>query len=677
MKKIFYCLVLLLVFSLPSFARAKYQGYVEKGGKDVKTSTTVKYELMETYPTATITVYLAGTLTIADIFSDNFGTVRANPFTADTNAYFFFYADNGKYDIKFSGTGIVTPFTRADIILVDSSVGVFDVRDFGAKCDRVGETGTDDRVAIQAAITAAEAFSSLGKVLISGQCLVKKTSGTEILLVTKGITIEGVGGRSLAGIYASIDTPNTIDILRYKPTTHPFNEGFVIRGITIAAAGMIPNSGAFTFWTIPTPSARHVLVLDDTATTGTANINRVTLTGNFFGYTTAASGAGKGIVGTSTSIHGCPSQSLIEDNLIFNGVLLPGAGDTVTFRNNKMMGQNALDITQVTNATTLAIENNNITFSGGINIPVARTPRVEGNIIELAEADSVGSGSALLQLGSGVSSGSIDNNFFGCNLPSPNLLGIRLNTTDHVYVGLGNKFGLQAGSAAVFLTGVTTLNYLGDDQSWIVTADLDAGVARTVYAYKGDPVASFGNPGYIAQKGWIKAIGGSSLAPLFKVNNIDTGQISGFIFESNGTQKGHFLRLDSTFGTVGRRNNIELINLDALGSLGFFTNNVIGQGITVNPAGITSLFKSANVASAAAIVPTGNLFHVTGTTNITSITATGIVAGSEITIIFDDILTFTDGSNLKLAGNFVTTADDTIKLVFDGTNFYEVSRAVN
>lgn len=96
-----------------------------------------------------------------------------------------------------------------------------------------------------------------------------------------------------------------------------------------------------------------------------------------------------------------------------------------------------------------------------------------------------------------------------------------------------------------------------------------------------------------------------------------------------------------------------------------------------NQSGIFNSFKGADVASAAAIVPTGNLFHVTGTTTITSITATLIEAGTIITIIFDGILTFTDGSNLKLAGNFVTSADDTITLRWDGTNWYELCRSVN
>ena len=86
----------------------------------------------------------------------------------------------------------------------------------------------------------------------------------------------------------------------------------------------------------------------------------------------------------------------------------------------------------------------------------------------------------------------------------------------------------------------------------------------------------------------------------------------------------------------------------------------------------------AAVASATALpIPTGRVFHVTGTTDITSITSTNFESGAVITLIFDDVLTFTDGNNLKLAGNFVTSADDTITLVYDGSNWYETSRSVN
>jgi hypothetical protein len=86
----------------------------------------------------------------------------------------------------------------------------------------------------------------------------------------------------------------------------------------------------------------------------------------------------------------------------------------------------------------------------------------------------------------------------------------------------------------------------------------------------------------------------------------------------------------------------------------------------------------ANVASATALpAVTGTYFHVTGTTTVTSMTTTGAVAGQIYTLRFDDILTFTKGNNMKLASTMTTSADDTISLLFDGTNFIEVARSVN
>lgn len=93
--------------------------------------------------------------------------------------------------------------------------------------------------------------------------------------------------------------------------------------------------------------------------------------------------------------------------------------------------------------------------------------------------------------------------------------------------------------------------------------------------------------------------------------------------------------------------------------------------------GVSNFSKGTDVASAATIAATGNVFHVTGTTNITSVSGSGIAAGTRLTIIFDGVLTFTDGSNLKLAGDFVTTAGDVIVIAYDGSNWYEVSRSVN
>jgi hypothetical protein len=86
----------------------------------------------------------------------------------------------------------------------------------------------------------------------------------------------------------------------------------------------------------------------------------------------------------------------------------------------------------------------------------------------------------------------------------------------------------------------------------------------------------------------------------------------------------------------------------------------------------------AAVASASALpVPTGAFYHITGTTTVTSQTLTGIGHGTCFTLVFDAAVTVTDGSNLKLNGNFAADADDTLGLCCDSTNCYETHRSPN
>lgn len=112
------------------------------------------------------------------------------------------------------------------------------------------------------------------------------------------------------------------------------------------------------------------------------------------------------------------------------------------------------------------------------------------------------------------------------------------------------------------------------------------------------------------------------------------------------------------------------VDMARMYTVGNFTYRSLGVAQKTQPV--------VTVASAATIVlpPDGDTFVISGTTSITSITAVGW-AGKTARLIFQGALTFTDGGNLKIAGNFVTTADDTITLACDGTNFYELARSVN
>ena len=129
--------IFLLQRTKADVVKSKYFNYVEKGAKVVKTSPSTQYKLMETYPQATITVYEAGTTNLANIWSDKDGfIIKANPFTADTDSFFYFYVDCGKYDIKFSGTGILTPYTWGDVSICGTiSSGTGNVSTLGGTTD--------------------------------------------------------------------------------------------------------------------------------------------------------------------------------------------------------------------------------------------------------------------------------------------------------------------------------------------------------------------------------------------------------------------------------------------------------------------------------------------------------------------------------------------------------------
>jgi hypothetical protein len=74
----------------------------------------------------------------------------------------------------------------------------------------------------------------------------------------------------------------------------------------------------------------------------------------------------------------------------------------------------------------------------------------------------------------------------------------------------------------------------------------------------------------------------------------------------------------------------------------------------------------------------GDVFHITGTATITTMnTCDATNSGRRVTLIFDAGSTLTDGGNLRLASTFTATADDTITLVCDATNWFEASRSVN
>lgn len=101
---------------------ARTFGYCTQGNQTITVSgitSSTSTPVMRSYPSCTITVYNAGTITLSTIYSDNSSTPLANPFTASSFGYWFFYGANGRYDVKLSGGGLPAPLTLFDVILTD------------------------------------------------------------------------------------------------------------------------------------------------------------------------------------------------------------------------------------------------------------------------------------------------------------------------------------------------------------------------------------------------------------------------------------------------------------------------------------------------------------------------------------------------------------------------------
>jgi hypothetical protein len=130
MNQLFSCRLYTLLLAvglacLPAAAAQRAAGYCEKGGVQLaiagNLSLPTSPKIQASYPSCTATVYLSGTTTLATIYSDGNLTAKANPFSADSNGYWFFYASLGHYDVQLSGGGITTPFTVADVLVQDLS----------------------------------------------------------------------------------------------------------------------------------------------------------------------------------------------------------------------------------------------------------------------------------------------------------------------------------------------------------------------------------------------------------------------------------------------------------------------------------------------------------------------------------------------------------------------------
>lgn len=113
-----------------------------------RTFQTTRNGVVVLFPSATITVYRAGTNTLATLFSDNGVTALTNPFTSTALGEVRFYAADGRYDVVASKTGFTT--TRDDDVLLEDPIDN-SLRNFAAE-GGIGDRSTDNLAALNTAI---------------------------------------------------------------------------------------------------------------------------------------------------------------------------------------------------------------------------------------------------------------------------------------------------------------------------------------------------------------------------------------------------------------------------------------------------------------------------------------------------------------------------------------------
>lgn len=238
-------LLLLYTVTTPVFARQRAQGFCERGGNVVVTSgVTSATKVQQSFPGCTVTVYLTGTTTLAALYSDNSGTAKANPFTADTAGYWFFYADNARYDVRLSGGGLASPFILGDVQLADSATSSStvswptsqvtnkpfpDIREYGGNGD--GATSNN------ATLTTIEGLSTTAPIIVPpGVYVATGITPTKRYGGPGQLKLDGVKQAPKYTSIATAPTPNTTNELWDGDQRYADQESYILRSTADVAS---------------------------------------------------------------------------------------------------------------------------------------------------------------------------------------------------------------------------------------------------------------------------------------------------------------------------------------------------------------------------------------------------------------------------------------------------------
>lgn len=308
-------------------------------------------------------------------------------------------------------------------------------------------------------------------------------------------------------------------------------------------------------------------------------------------------------------------------------------------------------------------------------------------------------GSAITTAGSqGIRDCSLDNVFMFGGTDGGNT--VYLNNAVNLIINGGGVFSPSAGRAGINITGVNAanahstniaLNGFEVSGPGDVNVDYADHVFGTIKADGNLTVTANAGQGYLTgvMTGTVSNSATAQFDTSFSSGSqpvIWLKQTSGaardIVMDSSSTKAVRFGLDTSDNGWVGSANATPF-QVKTNGTLRqyFDTAGLCAFGNNTSPTALVDASKGevrykvgSNIASASTISPAvndGNVFHVTGTTTINTITARSIGAGDWLTLIADGAWAFGTSGNIK-ATKATRVANDTVTLFYDGSNWYEI-----
>jgi hypothetical protein len=282
------------------FARSRAYGFVEQGGlkslaNGRRSNTTITTpNVQQSFPGASVLVTLRNTSTHASIFNELDAT-KSNPFTADINGYWYFYADDGRYDVTFSGGSLLAPYTLHDVSVVSGTSTSNNIL-FAASYGAAG----DGKIIYDAAMTNGSA--------ILGSASARFNCTTDI--PGKIVRVEGAGtaGAALATTIASCTDTSHLVLTASASTTVTSKQAVwgtrdtahIQSILTAISVGTNNICNATVVFGNPN-AANAVYLIDDTISIG-PKCNGLTLTSYGFGYVSPDVDAGFPTPGTYQNV---------------------------------------------------------------------------------------------------------------------------------------------------------------------------------------------------------------------------------------------------------------------------------------------------------------------------------------------------------------------------------------